>query len=84
MKNTPKGFKIITATLLAVIVITLLNRLFYHGFVMNKVGFMVKYDFEVWKQYWQWLPGKILCISNASLILLLIIESILMIYKGKK
>jgi hypothetical protein len=44
MKNTPKGFKIITATLLAVIVITLLNRLFYHGFVSaaEKGGWIVR------------------------------------------
>ena len=83
MKN-PREFKIITATLIALIIAILLHRVVYSAFVMHKLGYIVKYNIEMWKQYYAWLPGKILCTLNLSLIVLLIIEVIWMVGRGRK
>ena len=80
-----KGYKIVTATLLALIVTVLLHRLVYSGFAISRVGRRVWYDWDLWKQYWAWLPGKILCLALVLLAAALIIESAVMIFRsGKK
>lgn len=79
-----KGYKIVTATLLALIVTVLLHRLVYSGFAISRVGRRVWYDWDLWKQYWAWLPGKILCLALVLLAAALIIESAVMIFRGGK
>lgn len=79
-----KGYKIVTATLLALIMTVLLHRLVYSGFAISRVGRRVWYDWDLWKQYWAWLPGKILCLALVLLVAALIIESAVMIFRGGK
>lgn len=81
--KTPKGFKIVSATLIALIAAIVLQRLTYSAFCMAKAGQVFWYSWDLWKQYYAWLPGKILCIANLSLIFLLIIESLWMIYRSR-
>ena len=82
--KVPAEFKIITATLLALLVTMLLQRFVYSAFVMMKLNRIVWYDIGIWKQYWTWLPGKILCIVNLTLIVLLIAEFLRFVWKGWK
>ena len=79
-----KGYKIVTATLLALIVTVLLHRLVHSGFAISRVGRRVWYDWDLWKQYWAWWPGKILCIALAVLVFALIIEAVYFIFCGKR
>ena len=79
-----KGYKIVTATLLTLIMTVLLHRLVYSGFAISRVGRSVWYDWDLWKQYWAWLPGKILCLALVLLAAALIIESAVMIFRGGK
>ena len=76
--------KVTGITLAALLAAILLNRFVYSAFVMSKLGYAVWYDLELWKQYWAFLPGKILCIVNIVLIASLIIEFIWFAGKYKK
>ena len=38
----------------------------------------------MWKQYYEWLPGKILGIALAVLILALIVEAVYFIFSGRE
>ena len=84
MKKTDIDFKICTMTLLSVIVMTLINRFVYSGFSLSRRGVVSKYDFELWKEYWEWLTGKIICIVTALLIIVFAVECCLMIFKRRK
>ncbi|MBO5721801.1 MAG: hypothetical protein J6S19_01685 [Lentisphaeria bacterium] len=79
----PHGFKIVSATLIALIVAIVLHRFTYSAFSMAKTGQVFWYNWDLWKQYYAWIPGKILCIANLSLIILLIIESLWMICRNR-
>ena len=83
MKTSDWGFKILSATLMALLITGLLHRFTYSAFCMAKKGQVFWYNPDLWKQYYAWLPGKILCIANLSLIFLLIIESLWMIYRSR-
>ena len=71
-----------TVILLLLVVTTVLHKMVYSAFSMYKKGWIAKYSLEMWQQYWAWLPGKILCIANAVLIVLLIAVSVFTICKG--
>ena len=73
-------FKITSATLCVLLVIFVIHRFTYSAFSLAKRGQVYKYDWELWQQYFTWLPGKILCIFFLVLILLLIIESVYFIF----
>ena len=82
--KTPKGFKIVSATLIALIAAIVLQRLTYSAFCMAKAGQVFWYSWDLWKQYYAWLPGKILCFVLAALILALIIEAVYFIFRRRK
>ena len=77
-------FRAVTAILLTLLVTTVLHKFVYSAFSLYQKGWIAWYSLEQWQQYWAWLPGKILCIANAALILLLIAVSIFAIFfKGR-
>ncbi len=84
MKKSDTGFKILTATLIALVIAGLIHRFTYSAFCMAKVGQVFWYNWDLWKQYYAWLPGKILCFVLAALILALIIEAAYFIFGGKR
>ena len=84
MKRLSFEYKILTATLTALLITGLLHRFAYSAFCMAKAGQVFWYSFELWKQYWEWLPGKILCIVLTVLIFALIGEAVYFIFCGKK
>ena len=84
MKKSYTAFKILSATLIALLITGLLHRLAYFAFSMEKTGQVFRYNWDLWKQYYEWLPGKILGIALAVLILALIVEAVYFIFCGKK
>ena len=84
MKKSYTGFKILSATLIALLITGLLHRLAYFAFSMEKTGQVFRYNWDLWRQYYEWLPGKILGIALAVLILALIVEAVYFIFCGKK
>jgi hypothetical protein len=80
----PHGYKIVTATLIALIAVIVLHRFIYSAFCMAKAGQVFWYSWDLWKQYYAWMPGKILCIALAALFFALIIEAVYLIFCGKK
>lgn len=80
----PHGYKIVTATLIALIAVIVLHRFSYSAFCMAKAGQVFWYSWDLWKQYYAWMPGKILCIALAVLVLALIIEAVYFIFCGKR
>ena len=80
----PHGYKIVTATLIALIAVIVLHRFIYSAFCMAKAGQVFWYSWDLWKQYYAWMPGKILCIALAVLVLALIIEAVYFIFCGKR
>ena len=80
----PHGYKIVTATLIALIAVVVLQRFSYSAFCMAKAGQVFWYSWDLWKQYWAWWPGKILCIALAVLVFALIIEAVYFIFRGKR
>ena len=80
----PYGYKIVTATLIALIAVIVLQRFIYSAFCMAKAGQVFWYSWDLWKQYYAWMPGKILCIALAVLVLALIIEAVYFIFRGKR
>ena len=82
--KAPAGFRLVSGTLLALSLMLLLHKIAYSAFVMHKNGYMVKYDWNVWKQYWTWIPGKIICIITAVLIILLLAECVCIICRRDK
>ena len=59
MKKSDTGFKILSVTLIALLIAGLLHRFAYSAFSMAKAGQVFWYDWGLWKQYYGWLPGKI-------------------------
>ena len=84
MKKSDTGLKIFSATLIALLITGLLHRFVYFAFSMEKTGQVFRYNWELWKQYYEWLPGKILGIALAVLILALIVEAVYFIFSGRK
>ena len=84
MKKSYTAFKILSATLIALLITGLLHRLAYFAFSMEKTGQIFRYNWDLWRQYYEWLPGKILGIALAVLILALIVEAVYFIFCGKK
>ncbi len=84
MKKSYTAFKILSATLIALLITGLLHRLAYFAFSMEKTGQVFRYNWDLWRQYYEWLPGKILGIALAVLILALIVEAVYFIFCGKK
>ena len=84
MKTSDTGFKILSATLIALLITGLLHRFAYSAFSMAKAGQVLRYNWDLWKQYYQWLPGKILGIALAVLITALIVEAVYFIFSGKR
>ena len=84
MKRSDWGFKILSATLMALLITGLLHRFTYSAFCMAKNGQVFWYNLDLWKQYYAWLPGKILCIALAALIFVLIGEALYFIFCGRK
>lgn len=84
MKKSYTAFKILSATLIALLITGLLHRLAYFAFSMKKTGQVFRYNWDLWRQYYEWLPGKILGIVLAVLILALIVEAVYFIFCGKK
>ena len=84
MKKSDTGLKIFSATLIALLITGLLHRFVYFAFSMERTGQVFRYNRELWKQYYEWLPGKILCIAIAILILALIVEAVYFIFCGRK
>ena len=84
MKKSDTGFRILEFTLIALVIIVVLNRIIYSAFCMAKAGQVFWYSANLWKQYYAWQPGKILCISLAALILALICEAAYFIFRRRK
>ena len=84
MKKTDTGFKIFAATLGALLVTGLALRFTYSAFALIQTGQVYWYDWELWKHYFAYLPGKILCILLAVLIAALILEALCFIFCGNK
>ena len=84
MTKSYTAFKILSATLIALLITGLLHRLAYFAFSMEKTGQVFRYNWDLWRQYYEWLPGKILGIALAVLILALIVEAVYFIFCGKK
>ena len=84
MKKSYTAFKILSATLIALLITGLLHRLAYFAFSMEKTGQVFRYNWDLWRQYYEWLPGKILGIALAVLILALIVEAVYFIFSGRK
>jgi hypothetical protein len=82
--KTPRGYKIVTATLIALIAVIVLQRFSYSAFCMAKAGQVFWYNWDLWKQYYAWMPGKILCIALAVLVLVLTGETVYLIFCGKR
>jgi hypothetical protein len=83
MKTSDRGFKIFSVTLLALVISVLLNRFIYSAFSMTKAGQIFWYNRDLWKQYWAWLPGKILCITLVLLVLAVICEAVYFIFQRR-
>ena len=58
MKRSDLDFKILSATLMALLIAGVLHRFAYFAFNMEKTGQVFRYNWELWKQYYEWLPGK--------------------------
>ena len=84
MKKSDTAFKILTATLIMLLITGVLHRFAYSAFSMAKAGQVFWYSWDLWKQYYAWLPGKILCVALAVLIPALIGEAIYFIFCGKR
>ena len=84
MKKSDTAFKILTATLIMLLITGVLHRFAYSAFSMAKAGQVFWYSWDLWKQYYAWLPGKILCIALAVLIFILIIEAFYFTFCGRK
>ena len=84
MKKIDSGFKILAVTLTALVLTGLLHHFVYVAFCMEKTGQIFWFSRDLWKKYWAWLPGKVLCIALVSLILSLIIEAVYFIFCGRK
>ena len=84
MQTSGVSFKILSATLMALLITGLLHRFTYSAFCMAKMGQVFWYNPDLWKQYYAYLPGKILCFALAALILALIIEAVYFIFRRKK
>ena len=84
MKTSGVSFKILSVTLIALLITGLLHRFAYFAFSMEKTGQVFRYNWELWKQYYEWLPGKILGIALAVLILALIVEAVYFIFSGRE
>ena len=84
MKTSGVSFKILSVTLIALLITGLLHRFAYFAFSMEKTGQVFRYNWELWKQYYAYLPGKILCFALAALILALIIEAVYFIFRRRK
>ena len=83
MKRADGGFKICGITLLVLVVTGMVHRFVYFAFVMAKTGRLYRYDWEIWKQYFAWWPGKILCFTLAVLGIALILEAVYFIFGGR-
>ena len=84
MKKSDTAFKILTATLIMLSITGVLHRFAYSAFSMAKAGQVFWYSWDLWKQYYAWLPGKILCVALAVLIPALIGEAVYFIFCGKR
>ena len=84
MKTSDLGLKILSVTLMALLITGLLHRFTYSAFCMAKKGQVFWYNPDLWKQYYAYLPGKILCIVLAALILVLLIEAVYFIFRRRK
>ena len=84
MKRSDLGLKILSVTLMALLITGLLHRFTYSAFCMAKKGQVFWYNPDLWKQYYAYLPGKILCIVLAALILVLLIEAVYFIFRRRK
>ena len=84
MKKSDTAFKILTATLIMLLITGVLHRFAYSAFSMAKAGQVFWYSWDLWKQYYAWLPGKILCVALAVLIPALIGEAVYFIFCGKR
>ena len=56
MKTSDWGFKILSATLMALLITGLLHRFTYSAFCMAKKGQVFWYNPDLWKQYYVWMP----------------------------
>lgn len=79
----PHGYKIVTATLIALIAVIVLQRFIYSAFCMAKAGQVFWYNWDLWKQYYAWLPGRILCITLVLLVLAVICEAVYFIFQRR-
>ncbi len=84
MKKSDTALKILTATLIMLLITGVLHRFAYSAFSMAKAGQVFWYSWDLWKQYYAWLPGKILCVALAVLIPALIGEAVYFIFCGKR
>ena len=84
MKRSDLGLKILSVTLMALLITGLLHRFTYSAFCMAKKGQVFWYNPDLWKQYYAFLPGKILCFALAVLSLALIIEAVYFIFRRRK
>ena len=84
MKKSDAALKILTATLIMLLITGVLHRFAYSAFSMAKAGQVFWYSWDLWKQYYAWLPGKILCVALAVLIPALIGEAVYFIFCGKR
>ena len=84
LKKSDITFKIWSATLALLLLTGLIHRFTYTNFSLIKAGQVFWYNWDLWKQYFSWLPGKILCITFAVLVFSLIAESIFLIFRSKK
>ena len=83
MKKSDTALKILTATLIMLLITGVLHRFAYSAFSMAKAGQVFWYSWDLWKQYYAWLPGKILCITLVLLILAVICEAVYFILQGR-
>jgi hypothetical protein len=84
MKKSDTALKILTATLIMLLITGVLHSFAYSAFSMAKAGQVFWYSWDLWKQYYAWLPGKILCVALAVLIPALIGEAVYFIFCGKR
>jgi hypothetical protein len=83
MKRSDLGFKILSVTLIALLILVVLNRFVHSTFSMVKAGQVFRYKWDLWRQYWEWLPGKVLCISFVLVTIILLIEAVYFIFFKK-
>lgn len=85
MKKQDKSFKIVTGTLILLIIAVAVNHYVYPAFSIAHTGMVYRYDLELWKRYFAWWPGKILCLTIAISAAALLIETLfLILYPRKK